>query len=123
MRRFGLFQLAPAIGVLTATAAHAQYPVSGKWTYDNPTAQGAAETCGPRYMSFDGVMRRDTAGGVSSFRNFSVDQIGNTHYKIVDMFDNAMISARQTYTLRIVDNDHIELALQAGPVIALRRCA
>lgn len=125
IRRFGLWLITAAVGILIVTAAALAdgYPISGKWTYDNPKAEGPAEDCGKRYMSFEGILRRDTGGGVSSFRNFSVDQIGNTHYKVVDMFDNAMINARQTYTLRIVDEDHIELDLQAGPVIALRRCS
>jgi hypothetical protein len=122
VRRFGLWLITAAVGILIASAALADYPISGKWTYDNPRAEGPADDCGARYMSFDGISRRDTGGGVSSFRNFSVDQIGNTRYRVVDQFDNAMISARQTYTLRLVDNDHIELDLQAGPTIALRRC-
>lgn len=122
VRRPGLWLIAAAAGILTASAALADYPISGKWTYDNPTAEGPADDCGARYMSFDGIRRRDTGGSVSSFRNFSVDQIGNTRFRVVDQFDNAMISARQTYTLRVIDNDHIELDLQAGPVIALRRC-
>jgi hypothetical protein len=121
--RFGLWLITAAVALLIVTAAIADtYPISGKWTYDNPKAEGPAEDCGPRYMSFEGVLRRDTGGGISSFRNFSVDQVGNTRYRVVDMFTNAMINARQTYTLRVVDDDHIELDLQAGPVIPLRRC-
>lgn len=121
--RLGLRLIAAAAGIVTGTAAlAADYPISGKWTYDNPKAEGPAEDCGLRYMSFEGNQRRDTGGSVPAFRNFSVDQIGNTRYRVVDMFDSGMINARQTYTLRLVDGDHIEIALQAGPVIALRRC-
>ena len=123
IRRFGLWLITAAVGILIISAAVADtYPVSGKWTYDNPTADGPAEDCGQRYMSFDGVVRRDTTGGVSSFRNFSVNQIGDRSYRVVDQFDNAMINARQTYTLRLLDDDHIEIDPQSGPSVTLRRC-
>lgn len=125
MRRLGLGLIAAAFGLLTVTAVAVadSYPISGKWTYDNPDAEGPADDCGKRYMSFEGVLRRDTVGGVSSFRNFSVEQIGNKSYRIIDQFDNAMINARQTYTLRLIDDDHIEIDPQTGPAVALRRCA
>jgi len=125
MRRFGLWLIAAAGGALIPAAAALAdtYPVSGKWTYDNPRAEGAAEDCGSRYMSFEGNQRRDTGGSVPSFRNFKVEQIGNAQYRVTDQFDNAMINARQIYTLRLVDDDHIEIQLQSGPTIALRRCA
>lgn len=124
IRRFGLSLFAAAFGTLAVTAASADdYPVSGKWTYDNPTADGPADDCGTRYMSFEGNVRRSTVGGVSFFNNLSIEQIGNTRYRVTDQFDNAMISARQVYTLRVIDNDHIELDLSAGPTIQLRRCS
>jgi hypothetical protein len=124
IRRFGLWLITAAVGILIVTAALADtYPISGKWTYDNPRAEGPAEDCGARYMSFEGNARRTTVGGVSFFSNFKVEQIGDSRYRITDQFDNGMISARQIYNLRIVDSDHIELDLSAGPVIALRRCA
>src|SRR5690606_4339763 len=52
MRRFGLWLIAAAGGALIPAAAALAdtYPVSGKWTYDNPRAEGAAEDCGSRYM-------------------------------------------------------------------------
>ena len=124
IRRFGLWLITAAVGILIVTAALADtYPISGKWTYDNPKAEGPAQDCGTRYMSFEGNARRTNVGGVSFFSNFKVEQIGNSRYRITDQFDNGMISARQIYDLRIVDSDHIELDLSAGPVIALRRCA
>jgi hypothetical protein len=124
IRRFGLWPVTAMAGILIASAAFADdYPVSGKWTYDNPTAAGPADDCGARYMSFEGNVRRTTVGGVSFFNNFKVEQIGNTRYRITDQFDNAMISARQVYTLRVIDNDHIEIDLSAGPTIQLRRCS
>jgi hypothetical protein len=122
IRRFRPWLIAAAGLLAVSGASAAEYPISGKWTYDNPKAEGPAADCGLRYMSFEGNQRRDTGGSVPAFRNFSVDQIGNTRYRVVDMFDSGMINARQTYTLRLIDNDHIELALQSGPVIALRRC-
>ena len=123
MRRFGLRLVTAAAGVLIAGAASADtYPISGKWTYDNPGADGPAKNCGARYMSFEGNQRRDTGGSVPAFRNFKIEQTGNAQYRVTDQFDNAMINARQVYTLHILDNDHIKLDMVTGPTIALRRC-
>jgi hypothetical protein len=97
------------------------YPVSGKWTYENVSGEGPAPECGKRYMSFEGNQRRDTGGGVPSYRNFSVEQNGSS-YNVVDEFSTGQITARSAYTLRQSDADHLELKLSAGPTIKLRRC-
>jgi hypothetical protein len=123
IRHFGVWLITAAVVLLMVTAALADtYPISGKWTYDNPKAEGPAQDCGTRFMSFEGDQRRDTGGSVPAYRNFTVEQVGNTRYRVTDQFATGQISARQTYTLRLVDKDHIEIDLQAGPVIALRRC-
>jgi len=103
-------------------AAWAQsYPVSGKWTYENAAAEGPAKDCGRRYVTFQGRQRFDTGGGVPSYRNISVDNIGNDTYRIVDEFATGQINARSNYTLRQVDSDHIVMQV-AGHTITLRRC-
>ena len=116
----GLYALACA-GAVPAIAQADNYPVSGKWTYENASGDGPAPDCGKRYMSFEGNQRRDTGGGVPAYRNFSVEQNGST-YNIVDEFNTAQIQARSSYTLRQVDNDHIELNRTPGGRVTLRRC-
>jgi hypothetical protein len=119
-----------AIFILTATALAAlpqatwaqSYPISGKWTYENPSAEGPARDCGQRYMTFQGVQRFDTGGGVPSYRNISVDDIGDDTYRIVDEFSTGQIDARSDYTLRKIDTDHVVIQL-AGHTIPLRRCS
>jgi hypothetical protein len=104
-----------------APALADSYPVSGKWTYD-VSGTGPAKECGPRYMSFEGNQRRDTGGGVPAYRNFSVTQTDISSYSITDQFATGQINARSTYTLRVLGPDRIEIDLNAGPVIPLRRC-
>lgn len=109
--------------VLPAGMAQAQsaYPVSGKWTYENPHGEGPAKDCGRRYMTFQSPQRFDTGGGVPSYRNVSVDNVGNGTYRIIDAFTTGQIRAQSTYTLRQIDADHIVIQV-SGNTIPLRRC-
>ncbi len=104
----------------TGAAQAENYPVSGKWTYDNASGDGPAKDCGARYMDFQGNQRFDKGGGVPSYRNFSVTR-ENSGYRIVDEFATGQINARSQYQLRQSDGDHIELQMQSG-TIKLRRC-
>ncbi len=123
MTKTSLIRIAVSVLMaLPAGAALAQsYPVSGKWTYENPTGEGPARSCGSRYMTFDGQQRFDTGGGVPSYRNISVSQEGDDSYRIVDAFATGQINARSSYTLRKIDADHISLQM-TGATIQLRRC-
>jgi hypothetical protein len=124
----GIARLAAA-GVLVATSASAAfatvYPVSGKWTYENATATGPARDCRiGRSMEFLGEQRFDSGTSVPQYRNFTIARFDAWLYRVVDEFDNAMIRGYVSYTLRIVDADHIELNLDAsGRTFLLRRCA
>lgn len=109
------------LGVLAAPAFAASYPIGGKWTYDNPTAEKAAPTCGRRYMEFQGAQRFDTGGGVAGYRNVSVSGSTPT-WRVVDEFFTVQIRGRVTYTLHLIDSAHIELRLDNGRRIMLRRC-
>lgn len=110
--------------VATAETAQAAYPVSGRWTYENASAEGPAKDCSGRTMDFLGVRRHDTGGGVSDYRNVSVGQSSPTFFHVVDEFFNGMIRGRVNYSLRILDEDHIELHLpMGGRTFTLRRCA
>ena len=100
----------------------ASYPVSGKWTYNDVNGDGPSKECGSKYMEFSGEQRTDKGGGVPGYRNLSVTPSGSS-FQIVDQFATGQINARSVYTLRKLDADHIELAMQAGgKTIKLRRC-
>lgn len=117
---FALMLIAFALSAQPARAD--TYPVSGKWTYDNASDGGPAEECGKRTMEFRGTQRFDTVGGVAQYRNRSVDRTSPTAFTVVDEFFNVMVRGRVQYTLRIIDEDHIELHLDRGGNIPLRRC-
>ncbi len=123
MARICTFVLTLTAFTLGAGAARADYPVSGKWTYDNTSDSGPAKSCGKRTMEFRGAQRFDTVGGVSQYRNVSVDPASSTAFTVVDEFFNVQIRGRVQYTLRIIDKDHIVLHLERGGSIPLRRCA
>lgn len=109
---------------LSTLPAAAGYPVSGRWTYDNASAAGPAPTCGGDVMTFRGEQRFDTTGGVSQFRNVSVARAGVGSFRVVDEFFNVMIRGRVSFTLSIVDEDHIMVRFDAsGKRFLLRRCA
>jgi hypothetical protein len=107
-----------------STAASAQsYPVNGKWTYENPSGDGPAKDCGKRYMDFQGERRFDKGGSVPDYRNLTVSPSGSSLFRLVDEFNTGQIRARSSYTLRKIDDDHIEIRLDAGgKTIPLRRC-
>jgi hypothetical protein len=102
-------------------SAQSAYPISGTWTYENPSGEGPAEDCGQRYMTFQSPERFDTGGGVPNFRNVSVQDNGGDEYRIVDEFATGQIRARANYTLRILNGDHIVIRT-SGNTIRLRRC-
>ena len=109
---------------LGSGAAMADYPVSGKWTYENASDPGPDEACPGRTMEFRGVQRFDTGGGVAQYRNVSVDEAEPKLFAVVDEFFNVQIRGRVTYALRILDEDHIVLqVVSTGATIQLRRCA
>jgi len=117
------FSLALAL-VLVGSAAHAAYPVSGLWTYENASGEGPAKDCSGRTMEFLGLRRHDTGGGVPDYRNVSVSQPSTNFFRVVDEFFNVQIRGRVEYTLRILDRDHIEIHMtRGGSTFTLRRCA
>jgi hypothetical protein len=120
----------PSTFLLTVTAlassvgvAAADYPVSGRWTYEQASDPGPAKTCAGRTMEFRGAQRLDTGSGVPQYRNVSVNRSSSSQFAVVDEFFNVQIRGRVEYVLRIIDKDHIELQMQRGKTVALRRCA
>jgi hypothetical protein len=48
---------------------------------------------------------------------------GSSRYRIVDIFTTGQISSGHTgYTLQQIDADHIEMQLDQGGTLKLRRC-
>ena len=120
---FLVTMIALACGAGSAAAADA-YPVSGRWTYNDASAAGPAPDCRKPIMEFRGAQRLDQAGGVSAYRNVRVDQSSATLYRVVDEFFNVMIRGRVSYTLRIRDEDHLQIDYdRGGKSVTLRRCA
>ena len=118
---YGLTAIALAC---SAGVAAADYPVSGKWTYEKASDPGPAKTCTGRTMEFRGAQRLDTGSSVPQYRNVSVSPSSSSLFAVVDEFFNVQARGRVEYMLRIIDKDHIELQLQrSGNVVPLRRCA
>ena len=72
---------------------------------------------------FSGRARFDKGGSVPDYRNLTVSPSGSSLFRLVDQFNTGQIRARSSYTLRKIDDDHIEIRLDAGgKTIPLRRC-
>ena len=107
-----------------ATPALAQtYPVSGRWGESSNSEKGTIDCTGNRrIIGFFGNQRTDSNGGVPEYRNVSVQSVGQSDYRIVDEFSNAMVSAGHVeYTLRKIDSDRIVMN-QSSTVLNLQRC-
>lgn len=99
------------------------YPVSGKWGVSTSSEKGPIDCSKLRVITFYEGQRTDSGGSVPAFRNRSVKQEGSGRYGIVDVFTNGQISnAHVNYSLQIVDTDHLEMNLQKGGLLKLRKC-
>jgi hypothetical protein len=118
----GIVALAQTIA---GSAAGETYPVSGRWTYQNFSGAGPSDACREPIMEFRGDYRSDTSGGVADFRNVSLTQTGTSSFELRDLFLTAPnVRGHVTYTLRLIDEDHIEIYIpMAGKTARLRRCA
>jgi hypothetical protein len=120
-RAVALIAFAAALAGTPALAA--SYPVAGRWTYNYSDEKGPAPQCTGRQMTFQGERRFDTAGAVRDFRNISVTPAGASRYRIVDEIFNGQIKGGHVdMTLRLIDNDHLELTPVSGGTVRLRRC-
>ena len=114
--------IALACGAGSAAVADA-YPVSGTWTYAGASGAGPAPDCRKPTMEFRGAQRFDAVGGISQFRNVSVEQSSPKVYRVVDEFFNVQIRGRMSFTLYIRDEDHLEINYdRSGKNALLRRC-
>ena len=115
------FLVAAGAVMLAWPSAAAEYPVSGRWTYAQQTEDGPS--CPSPTMEFNGNRRLDSGSSAPDYRNLSVTQIDGSVYKVVDTIFTGQVQGQVSYTLNIVDNDHIELHLQPNrPAVTLERC-
>ncbi len=105
-----------------ASAWAAAYPVTGKWAYDPSASPEQACRNGP-FMEFDGDRRFDSGGNVPDYRNLTISRTGPSLYRVTDLFFTGPIRGKVTYTLHLVDADHVEMrSTLGGKLIRLRRC-
>ncbi len=112
--------------VLIALAAPAladAYPLSGRWGQSTSGEKGPIDCGKLRVIGFNGSTRTDSKGGVPAYRNKSVTNDGPSRWRVVDTFTTGQISnGHTTYTLRRIDDDHVEMVQQPGGTVKLRRC-
>jgi hypothetical protein len=109
--------------VLAAPALADTYPVNGKWGQSASSEKGQIDCAKLRVISFNGVQRTDSKGGVPAYRNKSVAPESPGRYRVVDEFTTGQIrNAHLNYTLRLVDADHIEMDMQPGGLLKLQKC-
>ncbi|MFN3659503.1 MAG: hypothetical protein ACK4UO_19835 [Pseudolabrys sp.] len=117
------FLTALALAALAAPANADTYPVSGRWGESTSSEKGPIDCGRLRVISFNGDTRTDSKGGVPAYRNRSVTADGPSRWRVVDIFTTGQISnAHTTYTLRRIDDEHVEMVLQQGGTVKLRRC-
>ncbi len=118
----------PALAVLATVTLAAPafadaYPVSGKWGVSTSTEKGPIDCGKLRVIDFNDGQRTDTGGGVPAYRNRTVRPEGPSRYRVVDEFSTGQIgNAHVNYTLRLADDDHLEMNLQKGGLLKLRKC-
>lgn len=121
--RFVIAALA-CCAVSTATPALAgNYPVSGRWGQMTSTEKGPVDCGKLRVIAFNGGQRTDSGGGVPAYRNRTVQSSGAGQFRVVDEFSTGQIgNAHVNYTLRLVNADTLELHLEKGGTLRLRKC-
>jgi hypothetical protein len=108
---------------LSAPGFAASYPVGGKWGQSASSAKGAIDCSKLRVIAFNGDQRTDSKGGVPAYRNKSVSAEGPSSFRVMDVFSTGQINnGSVSYTLRLVDADHIEMNMRPGGVLKLQRC-
>lgn len=107
---------------LSAPALADNYPVTGKWGQSTSTEKGPIDCAKLRVVDFKGERRFDSGGGVPDFRAIAVSPQGTGEWRITEEFRTGQVNGRNSSTLRQIDGDHVELYLQRGGSIKLRRC-
>ena len=101
--------------------AGTSYPISGRWGQSNSSEKGAIDCGGLRTVEFKGERRFDSGGSIRDFRAVSVSPRGAS-FSVREEFRTGQVNGRNTITLRQLDPEHLELAMQFGGTLKLRRC-
>ena len=108
---------------LATPAMAASYPVSGKWGETSSAEKGPVDCSKLHVMGFNGDTRTDSKGGVPAYRIKSIAAEGTSSHRIVDEFTTGQIrNGSMSYTLRVIDADHVEMHLQQGGTLKLQPC-
>lgn len=108
---------------LTASAFAGTYPIDGKWGQSASTEKKPIDCGNLRVIAFNGGQRTDSRGGVPAYRNRTVESTGGGQYRVVDEFTTGQIgNAKMNYTLRVVDANTVEMNLEKGGTLRLRKC-
>lgn len=122
-RQTGLALVIPLTLLTVAGAQAGNYPIDGRWGVTASTQKGPVDCRGLRVIAFNGNQRTDSGGGVPAFRNQTIQALGSSDYRIVDVFTTGQISnAQAKYTLKIVAPDRAEIDQQPGGLLKLRKC-
>jgi hypothetical protein len=120
---FIIAALACCAATLATPVNAGTYPVSGKWGQTASTEKAPIDCGKLRVIAFNGNQRTDSKGGVPAYRNRTVDAAGAGQYRVVDEFTTGQIAnAHVNYTLRVVDADTLEMNLEKGGTLRLRKC-
>ena len=120
---FLIAALACSAAALATPANAGTYPVSGRWGQTASTEKAPVDCGKLRVIAFNGNQRTDSKGGVPAYRNRTVDAAGAGQYRVVDEFTTGQIgNAHVNYTLRVVDADTLEMNLEKGGTLRLRKC-
>ena len=113
-----------AVAVMAAAPAFGgNYPISGRWGVSASTAPGPIDCSKLRIINFIGNQRTDTGSGVPAYRNRSITDDGLSQWRVVDEFTTGQISnAQARYTLKLVGADRVEMNMQPGGLVKLRKC-
>lgn len=115
--------LACCAAALATPANAGTYPVSGRWGQTASTEKAPIDCGKLRVIAFNGNQRTDSKGGVPAYRNRTVEPAGTGQYRVVDEFTTGQIAnAKVNYTLRVVDADTMEMNLEKGGTLRLRKC-
>lgn len=115
--------LACSAAALATSAFAGTYPVSGRWGQSASSEKGSVDCGKLRVIAFNGDQRTDSKGGVPAYRNRTVQASGAGQYRVVDEFTTGQIgNAHVGYTLRVVNADTLEMNLEKGGTLRLRKC-
>jgi hypothetical protein len=123
MRRLS-FHLGLILACLACTPAlAATYPVAGLWGDVPGAPPGPVDCSGKRVIAFNGDQRTDSGGGVPGYHLKSITPLGAHQWRVVDDFTTGQIrNGTVSYTLRQADADHLDMDLQRGGTLTLRKC-